>query len=197
MTDFLIADLHIQHARILEFGRSCMASNVDEHDEVLIKNWNSVVKSTDTVFVLGDVCFQGVENVLKLKRCYGKKILIGGNHDVKKLLSPEFSEVFDRIEAVYEYRKNKWLLSHYPVHPYIIDNERYTANIHGHMHQGFIRSSVVQNQLEDHRYMSVSADRINFTPISVKDVEANLKERWRQTGKLLFPPYEPIDYNAM
>lgn len=176
MTDFACADTHFNHLKILEYGRAKIADTIEEHTEVLIKNWNSVVTYADTTYLLGDVCFQGIENVKHIGRLNGKKILIAGNHDCKKAYKPEFAKYFDQIESCFEYRKRKWLFTHYPVHPYIIDGERYELNVHGHMHAGYIRCHRL-SEIEDHRYMCVSMDRINFTPISVDEISSDLKRR--------------------
>lgn len=48
----------------------------------LTENWNSVVHPTDTVYHLGDFCFQDKEAAIQtIKRLNGKKHLILGNHD--------------------------------------------------------------------------------------------------------------------
>ena len=43
-----IADLHIGCTNSFEHRTL-------EYDEILIKNWNSVVKNNDTTFILGDI----------------------------------------------------------------------------------------------------------------------------------------------
>lgn len=66
---FLTADTHFFHKKILEFERAARPfSSVEEMNEVLIDNWNSVVTKRDTVWHLGDVCFGKVENLEILSR---------------------------------------------------------------------------------------------------------------------------------
>ena len=43
-----IADLHIGCTNSFEHRTL-------EHDEILVKNWNSVVNNNDTTFILGDI----------------------------------------------------------------------------------------------------------------------------------------------
>lgn len=56
MSNFYISDTHFGHSNII---RHCNRPfvNADEMDEVLIKNWNSVVTNRDTVYILGDFAF--------------------------------------------------------------------------------------------------------------------------------------------
>ena len=52
--NFYIADLHFGHKNIIRYDNRQFAS-VDEMDNTLIKNWNSVVSNDDTVYILGDI----------------------------------------------------------------------------------------------------------------------------------------------
>ena len=85
MTTYLTSDLHLGHLRILEIcpGRTVLGSTVDEHNEELIRRFNSVVTNNDTVIILGDLVMgKKFENAPKfLPKLNGKKILICGNHD--------------------------------------------------------------------------------------------------------------------
>ena len=61
---------------------------VEEMDERLIKNWNSVVQNGDTTYILGDFCW-GKEPEWKriVPLLNGNKVLIRGNHDLKEMTS--------------------------------------------------------------------------------------------------------------
>lgn len=49
-------------------------------NEVIIKNWNEVVKKDDMVYVLGDFSFCSREMVKELvSKLNGRKILVAGN----------------------------------------------------------------------------------------------------------------------
>jgi len=56
---FIISDTHFGHNNIVKFNRSDGSplrpwDNVDQMDDALIKNWNSVVGKEDKVYHLGD-----------------------------------------------------------------------------------------------------------------------------------------------
>ena len=57
---WLIADPHFGHAGVTKFLREDGSKlrpwdSVEEMDEALVKNWNSVVGDKDRVYLLGDV----------------------------------------------------------------------------------------------------------------------------------------------
>jgi len=59
---WVISDTHFDHANILNFtdkvGKPTRNfADVDEMNETMIANWNSVVKPGDKVYHLGDVLF--------------------------------------------------------------------------------------------------------------------------------------------
>lgn len=57
-------------------------NDVEQMNEVMIENWNSVVNPDDKVFHLGDFSFLNKEATRAIvARLHGYKILILGNHD--------------------------------------------------------------------------------------------------------------------
>lgn len=65
-------------------------------NEALINNWNSVVTSSDTVYVLGDVALKRTSWVF-LNLLNGRKILISGNHDIYEV--KEYLKYFDDVRG--------------------------------------------------------------------------------------------------
>lgn len=72
------SDTHFGHARIIELAPRPFSS-VDEMDEIMIENWNKLVKPQDFIYHLGDFAF--ADHTPYLDRLNGKKTLILGNHD--------------------------------------------------------------------------------------------------------------------
>lgn len=149
-----IADLHLGH----KFCSSLRGfDNVDDHNEYLIKQWNSVVKKNDITYILGDITMETSEYYPLLDRLNGIKYVILGNHDMAKDL-PELQKYVKKIFGVVKY-KGIWL-SHIPVHPFDL-NFRVSKNIHGHIHA---------NKIDDERYFCVSCEHLDFKPHSLEDL---------------------------
>ena len=80
---FFTADTHWGHKNILDYCERPFV-DIDDHDETLIDNWNSVVNKNDIVYHLGDIAFKNSTSVRDLLlKLNGKKHLIMGNHDHK------------------------------------------------------------------------------------------------------------------
>lgn len=150
-----ISDLHLGHNKICEFEghnrNNC--KTVEEHDEWIISQWNSVVTKRDLTWVLGDVAFNK-EGLEKVKRLNGVKHLIFGNHDRESL--EEYLKVFNKVHGFMKY-KNFWL-SHAPIHHGSLRNK---MNIHGHLHSSEVR---------DPRYYCVSVEKLQGKPKSIDDL---------------------------
>lgn len=81
MSTFFISDTHFDHKNICKFSNRPFNS-VQEMNEVMIENWNKLVKPNDIVYHLGDFSFGNYDQVNKtLWALNGKKHLILGNHD--------------------------------------------------------------------------------------------------------------------
>ena len=76
---YYTADLHFHDAPLLP---SRPFATVEEMDEALVKNWNDTVGPEDTVYLVGDIGWNGdrVPGEL-LEWLSGHKHLIRGNHD--------------------------------------------------------------------------------------------------------------------
>ena len=164
MKIYLIADTHFGEDRIRRYENRPFES-ADQMDSELISRWNSTVTAEDTVYHLGDFGADGNEAEI-LGRLNGKKILIKGNHDTRcnsEDRSLGFSEVYDYPIIVDGF----WILSHDSL--YVNENMPY-ANLFGHVHN----SPVVKDYSKQH--YCVSAERINYTPISFDQVKSKIFE---------------------
>jgi len=75
---YFTADTHFSHRNIIKYCNRPFSS-IEEHDEVIITNWNSVVRKNDIVYHLGDFAFGDVQK--HLRRLNGNIHLILGSHD--------------------------------------------------------------------------------------------------------------------
>ena len=160
MERYFISDTHFGHDAVYTFKNfdgsrvRDFAETSEQGDQVMIDRWNSVVKPNDKVYHLGDVAFPRRKLAI-LGQLNGKKILIKGNHDMFDL--KDYTKYFKDIRGAFELYK--MILTHIPVHPEQLN--RFDANIHGHIHD---------RKIDDKRYVNVSVEQINATPISLDEV---------------------------
>lgn len=158
MTTFFIGDTHFGHKGIINFETTKSFrpfSTIVEHDEEFVRHWNSVVKKGDLVWHLGDFCF-GSRHIAMAGRLNGRKKLVMGNHD--SYPTAEYLKYFEKLYGTIGIDKD-FILTHIPVCSEQF--ERWKYNIHGHLHT---------HALPDKRYINVSCEQINLTPISLEEI---------------------------
>ena len=136
MNVYFISDLHLGHANILRIDNRPFSS-IEEHDEVIMQNWNNRVHSNDEVWILGDISFYRVPRVVEILRLLnGKKRLCIGNHDGAYMKSAEFRGCFEEIgyyKKIHLGKKFGIICSHYPIPCF--DMHRYGwLHLYGHVH---------------------------------------------------------------
>ncbi len=157
--NYYISDLHFRHNNILKHDQRPF-ENVEKMEKAIINNWNSVVWKKDTVYILGDFCWQkSSEWVELLQKLNGKKILIRGNHDPASF-PPEVVAEFDEICDYKALSDNgqKLVLSHYPM---LMWDGQHKGHIHlyGHLHNS-IEERYYQKCLNDimsHKKLTMEA----------------------------------------
>jgi len=141
--------------------------SVFEHDEYIIKMWNSVVTKRDTTYIHGDVTMETAEYYRLLDRLLGRKIVILGNHDKPEDI-PELLKHVDKVCGVLRYKLKKigkFWLTHLPMAYSEIKDE--DINIHAHLHaREFVKSS---------KYICVSMEKIGYTPRTIEELLTNRK----------------------
>lgn len=118
MNYFFTSDHHFGHVNILKYS-SRPFSNIEEMNEKLIENWNSIIASNDVVYHLGDFSMGGFEKYVK--RLSGNIIFIKGSHDKQNWpymielypegLRDEFGN--KRLIVLCHYSLRSWPKSHY------------------------------------------------------------------------------------
>jgi calcineurin-like phosphoesterase family protein len=160
-----IADLHLGHENM---AKKRGFSSAAEHDEHIIKMWNSVVAKRDLTYILGDVTMETSKYYPLLDRLNGRKKVVLGNHDMPKDV-PELLKYVDQVGAMMRY-KGIWM-SHCPVHPMELEH-RVRRIIHGHIHENYVMKQVTflgfnLFQRVDRRYHCVSCEHVNYTPVTL------------------------------
>lgn len=164
MTTHFISDLHLGHAKVInpDFEAKYRPfETIEEHDQGLVDNWNSVVGEKDTVWVLGDVAFT-LEGLAHMGQMKGKKKLVLGNHD--RFPIEAYLKHFKKVYGTVAWKK-KTVLTHVPIHTGEF-RDRFSLNLHGHLHSKSVKVNVDGKMVEDWRYLNVSVERINLRPVS-------------------------------
>jgi len=165
---YFIGDTHFGHANVIKYCDRPFA-DVEEMDEALIANWNSVVKATDTIYHLGDFSFSKTPEKY-FHRLNGKKHLIKGNHDRKITTDLQWDSVQDYLELKIE--KRYIVLCHYAFKTW--NRSHYSSyNLFGHSH-GTMQDD--PNALA----IDVGVDCHNYTPISLEEIDIIMaKKKWK------------------
>ena len=109
--NYFISDLHLGHTNCLRFDNRPFKT-VEEQDRKIIDNWNNTVKSTDDVYILGDISWYDTDKTIEIfKQLNGRLHLIKGNHDkLNKALKDLFCEVCDYKELFIDKKTSMFCL---------------------------------------------------------------------------------------
>ena len=177
---WLTSDTHFFHENILKYCNRPFGS-IEEMNEGLVKNWNSVVKPDDHVYHLGDFCFGNVEKwnwCLEPGRLNGHIHLILGNHDPDRVFRP--GTMFERFDSI-EFQKilimEGWtvILNHFPFASFSNNLDHKVMQLLGHIHSGpdGIGNVMLEgNKLQWNQYVGV--DNNNYTPVSWAQIREKL-----------------------
>lgn len=162
--EYFISDLH--------FGSKGMAvrrgfNTADEMDKYIILKYNKTIHKEDIVYIIGDV-----GKLEKVKLLNGTKILIKGNHDGftnSQALRAGFSKV-EKMLCL----GDRIILTHIPI---IIQYD--IINVHGHIHNAYI---------EKENYINVSAEFINYKPLSRKAIDRKIGQIQKSSRKFMQEP---------
>ena len=147
---FVISDLHFSHKN-MAIHRGF--KDEIEHDEHIIKMWNSVVRKRDTVWILGDITMEKTSPYILLDRLNGVKNVVLGNHDERNHV-PELLKHVNSVCGMVRI-KGIWF-THCPIHPSELNGME--KNCHGHIHS---------KTIPDYRYINVCCENVNYIPVNV------------------------------
>lgn len=164
MKTWISSDLHFYHKNVIGFCNRPYDS-VEEMNEGIINNFNSVIKPEDKLILLGDLAFTSPLKAKKLiDRINGKKFLVVGNHDSRLVKNEDFRNSF---ECIYDYLEetvsgHKVCMFHFPILNW---NRKGYGSIHlfGHQHGDEV-------DLGNGRYKDVGVDTNNMMPYNLIDL---------------------------
>lgn len=178
------SDLHIGHLKAYSFdsrdGDRKMRPFTDmyECEALMVANYNKYVNDNDVVYFLGDILLdKSRAQVLSFMK-KGAKHLVLGNHDNKGDVS-FYRQYFDKIYGVLYRPKIKSILSHVPVHSYLLGPQeylygatRFDYNIHGHLHDNQVK---LPDGSKDYKYLNCCVEVTNYKPVTFEELkEINL-----------------------
>ena len=177
MSDLFTSDLHFSHANIQIYCPGRPQGSIEDHNAVLVDNWNGAVRPNDTVWVLGDVALGKLADSLPLVALLnGTKHLLAGNHDrcwsghkkvgdwPQRYLDAGFASITE--EAEYTFDDGLVVdMCHFPYQGDSQDEDRYAHRrptnrgrflLHGHVHDAWQRNG---------RQINVGVDVWDYTPV--------------------------------
>lgn len=181
---FMCADLHWGHENVLKFGRGDVFNTIEDHDEAILDNINSLVGERDTLWILGDFAFRNsrpVEWYRKQIRCRDVH-LVFGNHDPQKPQSRQryeklFSSTQDYVRI--KYAKQAIVMCHYPIISH--HGKGHGAwMLHGHSHG---RLTEQYPFLSAHLMLDVGIDCNNYKPFSFDQIKEIMDARKEAMGE--------------
>ncbi|WP_417584359.1 metallophosphoesterase family protein [Pelagibacterium sp.] len=163
---FFTADTHFGHRSVLSMCNRPFA-NIDDHDRVMIENWNAVVRPGDTIYHLGDFAYRcGPQQTRTVfDQLNGEKHLVVGNHDFRNETQHlPWASINELIEV--EVEGTTFVLCHYGLRSWR-NMRRGAVNLFGHSH-GRLPGT---NQCID-----VGVDNVGYVPVDAQTIRARLAE---------------------
>lgn len=171
---FFTSDLHFHHKSVLEHNRRPF-KNLEDHDNGMIDNWNSVVPEDGNVFMAGDFAFTGSVDKIQdlINKLNGRIWWVRGNHDQQNRLDrPAFVDMvggrqMDVATVLLRNDNNQRLfISHYPHFAW----PREAIHLYGHVHSGPF--STASDKVPFHAMrVDIGCDAHNYKPISYQEVK--------------------------
>lgn len=166
---YFVSDLHFNHANIIKYEEEYRGkyTSVEEMNEDLILQWNTLISKEDIVYNLGDFFFNlskdKIEGILD-RLNYKKMIFLVGNHDNNRVLNIlRKYNIEVKVADIIRVEGKELYLSHYPT----LLGIRNMYNIHGHLHS---------NNMETNYHINVGCDNILKIGISMEELLIRIKE---------------------
>lgn len=156
---YVTSDEHFEHDNIIRFCNRPF-DNIDDMNDGIINNFNSVVNNNDTVIHLGDFLWKGDFRKF-IKQFNGYHFFIKGNHEsFQGKLEGKNYRIFEDSIIEFEYDKRYYVCCHYPMREW---NRKYhgSFHLHGHSHGN---SEIVEKSFD------VGVDTNNYFPYNLNFV---------------------------
>lgn len=167
MANWYTADLHFNHANIIEHCARPFASPAEMDTEIVRQM--QCVDADDDLWILGDFAFarnaRSRSYVADLFNAIpGRKHLVRGNHDHKGTLNLPWASVRELVEVTDQ--EQNLVLCHYPLITW--NKARYGAlHLFGHVHKEFTGYEGALN---------VGVDCWSFRPLSLAEIQLQVRQ---------------------
>lgn len=175
---WLTSDTHFNHNKDFIYKERGFNS-VEEMNQKIVENWNTLIQDDDIVYHLGDV-YMGADHdaaINIISSLKGRKFLAYGNHDSDvKIQKMKENNIFEDIQMGYRIKKGKkhYILTHYPT---IVENgdNTFAVSVHGHTHatEPFTKDSFGKEILTR---VHIGLDTWDLKPVKLEDVLNIIKE---------------------
>lgn len=180
------SDFHIYHKNVLNY---CPETRAAANGDILVMNQlildgiNKKVKSSDTLYILGDVSITSNPNHIKEffdnVKCRDRHLILG-NHDNIFLKHKELQNLFVTVSNYKEIKYNHQLICmmHFPIESWN-GKHRNSLMFHGHMHSMNGKSPNPDRKMSYHKNrMDVGIDsRMDFSPWSIDEILEFIESR--------------------
>ena len=178
--NYFIADLHFGHQNALAYDNRPFKT-IEEHDNIIIKNWNDTVGIDDDVYILGDISWYNVTRTIEIIHSLnGIKHLIMGNHDAKLIKNKDLQKEFVEFTNYKElsYNDKGIILCHYPM-PCFKNHFHGWYHFYGHVHTSFEENMMQHDKfLMEELYqvpcnmynVGCMTELIKFTPRTAEEI---------------------------
>lgn len=184
------SDTHFGHNNILKFCKRPW-NTVEEMDEALINNWNTVVRPDDIVFHLGDFAFASNGRWKEIiQHLNGHIYLIVGNHDEIRYPGHQTFDLFEGVttQLYLKIDNHHVYLNHYPFLCYggtYRSPEYCVWQLYGHVHT----NSTDRTGKDDERVKlcfpyqyDVGVDNNNYTPVSWDQIQKIINKQIKEAN---------------
>lgn len=158
---WLVSDSHYFHKNICKYE-----NRPSNHNELMLKTWNSLVKWNDVVIHLGDLVFGNHPEIIGMLNGY--ITLVRGNHDRQSInwyLSNGIKSICDSFTL--DIYGKKLIFSHKPI---VNLPKEFDMNIHGHFHSITHHDiNNIPNYIKDFRYSLFSIEMEDYKPVKLQE----------------------------
>lgn len=161
---YIVSDTHFGHDNIVRY-----CNRPQNHEQVIVQNWNAIVQDDDVVLHLGDLIFNSSRGSVFARQLKGRKFLLKGNHDSgsNKWFEDRGFTKLPFPTLYWAHDGNRILFTH---KPYLGSDIPWDINIHGHIHNNGYHMDELSSLDPNRDYRNVSIEVMDYKPVRLEEV---------------------------